>query len=100
MKLNKYLSVAAAIVITGGLTNLFAYDAEKAYEQECQGCHGPMHQGGVGSDIRPEKVKDKTTLRDIVKHMVLTHAQNNMNIELLEEKPLNQDQKDLQLLQK
>ena len=49
---------------------------------------------------REEKVKDKTTLRDIVKHMVLTHAQNNMNIELLEEKPLNQDQKDLELLQK
>ena len=62
MKLNKYLSVAAAIVITGGLTNLFAYDAEKAYEQECQGCHGPMHQGGVGSDIRPDKLKDKTSM--------------------------------------
>jgi hypothetical protein len=49
---------------------------------------------------REEKVKDKTTLRDIIKHMVLTHSQNNMNIELLEEKPLNQDQKDLELLQK
>ena len=46
---------------------------------------------------REEKVKDKTTLRDIVKHMVLTHTQNNMNIELLTEKPID---KDLELLQK
>ena len=49
---------------------------------------------------REEKVRDKTTLKDIVKHLVLTHTQNNMNIELLEEKTLSQDEKDLELLQK
>jgi hypothetical protein len=49
---------------------------------------------------REEKVKDKTTLKDIVKHLVLTHTQNNMNIELLEEKSISQDEKDLELLQK
>ena len=49
---------------------------------------------------REEKVRDKTTLKDIVKHLVLTHTQNNMNIELLEEKALTQDEKDLELLQK
>ena len=50
---------------------------------------------------RVEKEKDRTTLRDIVKHMVLTHTQNNMNIEVVEEKkPLTQDEKDLALLQK
>ena len=49
---------------------------------------------------REEKVKDKTTLKDIVKHLVLTHTQNNMNIELLEEKPIKQNDKDLELLQK
>lgn len=49
---------------------------------------------------REEKVRDKTTLKDIVKHLVLTHTQNNMNIELLEEKTLTQDEKDLELLQK
>jgi len=49
---------------------------------------------------REEKVKDKTTLKDILKHTVLTHTQNNMNIEILEEKPLTQDEIDLALLQK
>jgi hypothetical protein len=49
---------------------------------------------------REEKVRDKTTLKDIVKHLVLTHTQNNMNIELLQEKTLTQDEKDLELLQK
>ena len=42
---------------------------------------------------------DKTTLKDILKHTILTHTQNNMNIEILEEKPLTQDEKDLALLQ-
>jgi nitrite reductase (NO-forming)/hydroxylamine reductase len=29
------------------------------YEKECQGCHGPIHQGGVGSDLRPKALKKK-----------------------------------------
>jgi len=49
---------------------------------------------------REEKVKDRTTLKDILKHTILTHTQNNMNIEILEEKPLTQDEIDLALLQK
>ena len=49
---------------------------------------------------REEKAKDKTTLKDILKHTVLTHTQNNRNIEILEEKPLTQDEIDLHLLQK
>ena len=49
---------------------------------------------------REEKEKDKTTLKDILKHTVMTHTINNNNIEILEEKPLTQDEKDLQLLQK
>jgi len=49
---------------------------------------------------REDKEKDKTTLKDILKHTVLTHTQNNMNIEILEEKPLTQDEIDLALLQK
>ena len=47
-----------------------------------------------------EKEKDRITLKDILKHTVLTHTQNNNNIEILQEKPLTQDEKDLQLLQK
>ena len=49
---------------------------------------------------REEKARDKTTLKDILKHTILTYTQNNMNIEILEEKPLTQDEIDLALLQK
>ncbi len=31
----------------------------EVYEKECQGCHGPIHQGGVGSDLRPSALKKK-----------------------------------------
>ena len=48
-------TVAAATMVTGAA----AFDAEAVFERECQGCHGPKHQGGVGSDIRPAVVKPK-----------------------------------------
>ena len=34
-------------------------DMAKMFEKECQGCHGPIHQGGVGSDLRPKALKKK-----------------------------------------
>ncbi|MFA6190920.1 MAG: cytochrome D1 domain-containing protein [Sulfurimonas sp.] len=34
-------------------------DVEKMFEKECQGCHGPNHEGGVGSDLRPSKLEKK-----------------------------------------
>jgi nitrite reductase (NO-forming)/hydroxylamine reductase len=34
-------------------------DYAQMYEKECQGCHGPIHQGGVGSDLRPKALKKK-----------------------------------------
>jgi hypothetical protein len=49
---------------------------------------------------REDKAKDKTTLRDILKRAVITHTQDNMNIEVEEEKPLIAQDKDLALLQK
>jgi nitrite reductase (NO-forming)/hydroxylamine reductase len=58
MSLNRLvLSVAtAATLITSGV---FAFDAETVFEKDCQGCHGPAHQGGVGADLRPNKLRLK-----------------------------------------
>jgi len=61
MKLNKILglavatSFAASMAIAGTSSMNFA----EKYEKECQGCHGPIHQGGVGSDLRPKALKKK-----------------------------------------
>jgi len=61
MKLKKIVglaivtSVAATMVVAGSSKMDFA----KVYEKECQGCHGPIHQGGVGSDLRPKALKKK-----------------------------------------
>ena len=49
---------------------------------------------------RKDKEKDNITLKDILKHTMLTNTEDKSNIEILEEKPLTQDEKDLELLQK
>ncbi len=70
MKLGKVLSLAACSVVTAG--SLFAgtsnMDFPEVYEKECQGCHGPIHQGGVGSDLRPGALKkqERHVLRDAI----------------------------------
>jgi len=55
MRLNKLvMSVAALAVVSSGLfAGTSSMDVEKVFERECQGCHGPNHEGGVGSDLRP-----------------------------------------------
>ena len=61
MKLNKLVMSAAALAVVS--TGLFAgtsnMDVEKVFERECQGCHGPNHEGGVGSDLRPAVIGKK-----------------------------------------
>ena len=66
MKLGKLLSYVAALSLV--TTGLSAMDYAKKYEKECQGCHGPIHQGGVGADIRPKALKkvDDETLKNII----------------------------------
>ncbi|BAF71205.1 nitrite reductase [Sulfurovum sp. NBC37-1] len=61
MKLNRILGLAAvtsfaATMAIAGTSNM---DFAKVFEKECQGCHGPIHQGGVGSDLRPKALKKK-----------------------------------------
>ena len=70
MKIRKVLSLTACSVLASGY--LFAgtsnMDFPAVYEKECQGCHGPIHQGGVGSDLRPDalKKKERHVLRDAI----------------------------------
>ena len=58
MKLNKLVlsTVAAATLMATGAS---AFDADAVFEKDCQGCHGPAHQGGVGSDLRPDVLRNK-----------------------------------------
>ena len=61
MRLNKLVISAAALAVVS--SGLFAgtsnMDVEKVFERECQGCHGPNHEGGVGSDLRPKVTAKK-----------------------------------------
>jgi len=62
MKLVRFLSLAVissalTVGLQAGTSNM---DFAKKYEKECQGCHGPIHQGGVGSDLRPKALKKKS----------------------------------------
>ena len=61
MRLNKLvMSVAALAVVSSGLfAGTSSMDVEKVFEKECQGCHGPNHEGGVGSDLRPKVISKK-----------------------------------------
>jgi len=63
MRLNKLvMSVAAMAVVTSGLmADTSNMDVEKVFEKECQGCHGPNHEGGVGSDLRPAVTAKKNS---------------------------------------
>jgi len=76
MKLNKLLSLTAVTCVTAtmamaGTSNMNF--AEK-YEKECQGCHGPIHQGGVGSDLRPKALKKKN--REFLAERILHGVEN------------------------
>ena len=61
MKIRKLFSIAAAtcVAATMATAGTSKMDYAKMYEKECQGCHGPIHQGGVGSDLRPKALKKK-----------------------------------------
>jgi nitrite reductase (NO-forming)/hydroxylamine reductase len=63
MRLNKLVtSVAAlAVVSTGLFAGTSSMNVEVMFEKECQGCHGPNHEGGVGSDLRPNTISKKNS---------------------------------------
>ncbi|RUM68868.1 MAG: nitrite reductase, partial [Sulfurospirillum sp.] len=76
MKLGKVLSYVAAVgIATVGLqAGTSKMDFAKVYEKECQGCHGPIHQGGVGSDLRPAALKKKN--REFLAETILNGREN------------------------
>ncbi len=61
MKLKRILSLVAisSMVTSMAIAGNSTMDFAKVFEKECQGCHGPIHQGGVGSDLRPKALKTK-----------------------------------------
>ena len=65
MRFNKIVtSIAAlAVVSTGLIAGTSNMDVEKVFERECQGCHGPNHEGGVGSDLRPTVIAKKNAYK-------------------------------------
>ncbi len=65
MRFNKLvMSVAAmAVVSSGAFAGTSKMDVAKVFEKECQGCHGPNHEGGVGSDLRPKIISKKNAYK-------------------------------------
>ncbi|MFK5977077.1 MAG: cytochrome D1 domain-containing protein [Sulfurovum sp.] len=63
MRLKRILSLVAigSMVTSMAIAGDSKMDFANVYEKECQGCHGPIHQGGVGSDLRPKALKAKET---------------------------------------
>ncbi len=61
MKFGTALSYVAAVslAVTMAQAGTSKMNFAKMYEKECQGCHGPIHQGGVGADLRPKALKKK-----------------------------------------
>ncbi len=59
MKLIKTISIAiSSVAIVGFMqANASGMDYAKVYKQQCQGCHGAMHQGGVGANLKPKALK-------------------------------------------
>jgi len=76
MKWNRVLGLAAAtsLVATLAMAGTSKMDFAKVYEKECQGCHGPIHQGGVGSDLRPAALKKKS--REFLAETILNGREN------------------------
>ncbi len=76
MKLNKLLSLAAitGLATTMAMAGTSKMDFAKVFEKECQGCHGPIHQGGVGSDLRPKVLKTKS--REFLAEVIMNGRKN------------------------
>jgi len=74
--MKRFLSVATITALTASLAfaGTSKMDFAKKYEKECQGCHGPIHQGGVGSDLRPKALKKKN--REMLAETIMNGREN------------------------
>jgi nitrite reductase (NO-forming)/hydroxylamine reductase len=76
MKLRNVMGLVAvsSFAATMAMAGTSSMDFAKMYEKECQGCHGPIHQGGVGSDLRPKALKKKN--REFLAETILNGREN------------------------
>ncbi len=76
MKLKRLLGLAAAtsFAATMAMAGTSTMNFAEVFEKECQGCHGPIHQGGVGSDLRPAALKKKS--REFLSEAILNGIEN------------------------
>ncbi len=76
MRMSKLLSIAAAtcVAATMATAGTSTMNFAEVFEKECQGCHGPIHQGGVGSDLRPKALKAKS--REFLSEAILNGVEN------------------------
>jgi len=76
MKFNKLIGLAAvtSFAATMAMAGTSTMDFAKKFEKECQGCHGPIHQGGVGSDLRPKALKAKS--REFLAEAIMNGIKN------------------------
>jgi len=74
--MKRILSIAAATALMASFAfaGSSSMDFAKKFEKECQGCHGPIHQGGVGSDLRPKALKKKS--REFLAETILNGREN------------------------
>ena len=74
--MKKFLSIATATTLMASfaMAGTSTMNFAKTYEKECQGCHGPIHQGGVGSDLRPKALKKKN--REFLAETILNGREN------------------------
>jgi len=68
------MAVATSFVASMAVAGTSSMNFAEKYEKECQGCHGPIHQGGVGSDLRPKALKKKT--REFLAETILNGREN------------------------
>lgn len=69
--MKKILSLTVATLVATSASLMASeskLDVNKFYELECQGCHGPNHEGGVGSSLDPKVIgkKNDYLLADII----------------------------------
>jgi nitrite reductase (NO-forming)/hydroxylamine reductase len=77
MKFSKLIGLAAvtSFAATMAMAGTSTMDFAKVFEKECQGCHGPIHQGGVGSDLRPAVLKKKS--REFLAEVIMNGRKNS-----------------------
>jgi len=61
MNIGKIVGLVASfmLVVSMAQAGTSKMNFAKVYKNECQGCHGPIHQGGVGADLRTKALKKK-----------------------------------------